>query len=483
MLLTVYEVNPTLSSISTVGDQVERIFIPPSIFKDHSNHFFLVANASNSETCSRISVQGSTADFDATFGPSMRLMLKSQDFPYGLLASIRNLPKNASICYQDNRGSDDVKVTSISIEDIDLSASDIILSISFSFIVFIFFLAFTYLPRVWPRFMKSCSNTDEETCEESSKCDQEDNQTPLQDHDKDDKSTDVKRQSKKKQRQRLYKTLISLIFIAIIGSVIANSVYYLHLFDPDGDQDKCYFNEKCLVPNHINKVLSNLQFGFYGIALILAPILHLKVCKLEQVSFEMGILLILQGVNSMTYHLCPGQDSLFIDRIPMHFLFSLCLYVVLNRLIPKYGLTKVLLCCVVPTISVVIEVLGSFQVIPRGIGSWFLKILILGFLVTLIVDLVLYYRKWKGNYCLERLPLLILAMMMLVPGSIAVFFFQAKSAETKVTSVMSKEHNQECLVGIYDQHDLWHVFSSSAIYLGYFTLYRRYSYLNEIQAK
>ena len=161
----------------------------------------------------------------------------------------------------------------------------------------------------------------------------------------------------------------------------------------------------------------------------------------------------------------------------MHFLFSFCLYVVLNHMIPKHAKTKILLCCVVPTISVIMEVLGSFQVIPRGIGSWFLKILVLGFLVTLIVDLVLYYRKWKGNYCLERLPFLILAILVLVPGSIAVFFFQAKSSDTKVTSVMSREHNQDCLVGIYDQHDLWHVFSSSAIYLGYFTLYKRYSYV------
>ena len=476
VLLTVYEVNPTLSPISTVGNQVERIFIPPSTFKNHSKTFFLVANASNSETCSRISVQGSNTDFDATFGPSLKLMLQSQDFSYGLLASIRNLPKNASICYTSNKhGSDDVKVTSISIEDIDLNVNGIILCIAFSLIVFGFFFALTYLPRFWPHCTKSCSNPDEERSEESND-DQEDNQTPLQDHAYD-KRTDPKRQSKKKQHKRLYKTLVSLIVIAFIGSVIANSVYYFHLFDMDGDQDKCYFNEKCLVPNHINKVLSNLQFGLYGIALILAPIFSLKVCKLEQVSSGMGILLILQGLNSMTYHLCPGQVSLFIDRVPMHFLFSFCLYVVLNHMIPKHAKTKILLCCVVPTISVIMEVLGSFQVIPRGIGSWFLKILVLGFLVTLIADLVLYYRKWKGNYCLERLPFLILAILVLVPGSIAVFFFQAKSSDTKVTSVMSREHNQDCLVGIYDQHDLWHVFSSSAIYLGYFTLYKRYSYV------
>ena len=297
VLLTVYEVNPTLSPISTVGNQVERIFIPPSTFKNHSKTFFLVANASNSETCSRISVQGSNTDFDATFGPSLKLMLQSQDFSYGLLASIRNLPKNASICYTSNKqGSDDVKVTSISIEDIDLNVNGIILCIAFSLIVFGFFFALTYLPRFWPHCTKSCSNPDEERSEESND-DQEDNQTPLQDHAYD-KRTDPKRQSKKKQHKRLYKTLVSLIMIAFIGSVIANIVYYFHLFDMDGDQDKCYFNEKCLVPNHINKVLSNLQFGLYGIALILAPIFSLKVCKLEQVSSGMGILLILQGLNS-----------------------------------------------------------------------------------------------------------------------------------------------------------------------------------------
>ena len=464
VVIKVIEVNTTQSSLSTFEDQIQRVFIPFDVFFQTNDYFYLVANAGNSEVCSRLLVQGTSLTYTTTYGPHVRLMLESKDFPYGVLVTISNIPKNESVCYTSEvQGSDEIKFTSINIEEIGLRISDIIWSCAFSLIVFLFFFGITYLPRL-TKTSSSPNEQSEDQCQE--------NQMPLQER------VLSKRQSKKKQHKRLYKTLGTLLLIAIIGSIIANSVYFFHLLKLNGDdQDKCYFNEKCLMPKNLNKVLSNLQFILYGIALILAPIFSLKVCKLEQVSSGMGILLILQGLNSMTYHLCPGQDSLFIDRVPMHFLFSFCLYVVLNHMIPKHAKTKILLCCVVPTISVIMEVLGSFQVIPKGIGSWFLKILVLGFLVTLIVDLVLYYRKWKGNYCLERLPFLILAILVLVPGSIAVFFFQAKSSDTKVTSVMSREHNQDCLVGIYDQHDLWHVFSSSAIYLGYFTLYKRYSYV------
>ena len=246
-------------------------------------------------------------------------MLESKDFPYGVLVTISNIPKNESVCYTSEvQGSDEIKDTFINIEEIDLSISDIIWSTAFSLIVFLFFFGLTYLPRL----TKTCSRPNDQS---------EENQMPLQE------LVLSKRQSKKKQHKRLYKTLGTLLLIAIIGSIIANSVYFFHLYELIGDdQDKCYFNEKCLKPKHLNKVLSNLQFILYGIALIQAPILCLqKMFKLEQVSSGMGVLLILQGLNSMTYHVCPGQDSLFIDRIPMHFLFSIGLYVILNHMIPK----------------------------------------------------------------------------------------------------------------------------------------------------
>lgn len=504
--MIVYKVNTSLSSISTNEDDIQRIFIP-NAFK--TDDFFLVADSNGSEVCSNISVQGSDTTHFATYGPNVRLMLHSQDFPDGALVAISNIPKENSVCYTSkDRGSDGIKITSVTIEDVSLPTGDIILCSVFSLVIFGCFFGLTYLPKIWPQITRigsrpegqenpiqltafgaiansrrQSNGSDAEGSSDSESQEnqgEEENQIPLQIADR----VNSKRQSKKKQHKRLYKTLGTLLFIAIIGSIMAIAAYFYHYYRQDTtDHDKCYFNEECLVVSHVNKHLSNLQFVLYGLALILAPILSNKKCQcLEQVSSGMGILLILQGINSTIYHICPGQDSLFIDRIPMHFLFSLGLFVILNHMIPKHAKTKACLCCFAPTFTVTMEVLVSFKMVPSNIGSWCLKVLAFGFVLALIVDLLIYYKKCSCGSFIKRLkekntlPFFILSILVTIPASIAVFFFQAKSMDSKETPVMSREYNQNCLLGIYDQHDLWHIFSSSAIYLGYFTLYRSYSY-------
>ena len=119
--------------------------------------------------------------------------------------------------------------------------------------------------------------------------------------------------------------------------------------------------------------------------------------------------------------------------------------------------TKAFLCCFAPTLTVTTEVLVSFQILSGNIGSWCLKILALVFLVAMILDLVIYYRKWKFGSFIKRLKekntltFFILSVLVTIPASIAVFFFQAKSMDSKETPVMSREYNQNCLLGIYDQ--------------------------------
>ena len=95
----------------------------------------------------------------------------------------------------------------------------------------------------------------------------------------------------------------------------------------------------------------------------------------------------------MSYHVCPGQDALFMDRIPMHFLFSLGTYVILNHMIPKRSKTKIFICCFTPTLTVTMEVLVSFGILSSNIGSHLLKALACGFLVALVADLICFYRK------------------------------------------------------------------------------------------
>ena len=146
----------------------------------------------------------------------------------------------------------------------------------------------SYYPQIWRKFKSSCLDQNQNDPID------EVNQEPFtQTTEVDAKRKNEKRQSKKKNHKRLYKTLGLLVMIAMFGSVIANMVYFIYSYNHyDLDHDKCYFNEKCLVPKQWNKIFSNMQYILYGIALILAPTLNQWKLSIEQVSSAMGLLLV-----------------------------------------------------------------------------------------------------------------------------------------------------------------------------------------------
>ena len=74
VVIKVIEVNTTQSSLSTFEDQIQRVFIPFDVFFQTNDYFYLVANAGNSEVCSRLLVQGTSLTYTTTYGPHARCL-------------------------------------------------------------------------------------------------------------------------------------------------------------------------------------------------------------------------------------------------------------------------------------------------------------------------------------------------------------------------------------------------------------------------
>ena len=53
---------------------------------------------------------------------------------------------------------------------------------------------------------------------------------------------------------------------------------------------------------------------------------------------------------------------------------------------------------------------------------------------------------------------------VIVSGPIAMYLFNSKAKTTRVSPAESRNLNQNCIIGMYDTHDLWHLLSAEAIF-------------------
>ena len=63
------------------------------------------------------------------------------------------------------------------------------------------------------------------------------------------------------------------------------------------------------------------------------------------------------------------------------------------------------------------------------------------------------------------------AIMALISCVFAVYFYVNRSANRNLSPAESRDLNSDCVfMDFYDNHDLWHVFSSAGIFLFFLTL-------------
>ena len=114
------------------------------------------------------------------------------------------------------------------------------------------------------------------------------------------------------------------------GSLILIGLYYLHsslqfvYYQEEYGKDLCYFNLKCQHPlgniKSFNNVISNIFYVVYGIIFIIIVKLtspteddYRGLHKDNSLYYAIGIVLVLEGFSSATYHICPSKLNFQFD--------------------------------------------------------------------------------------------------------------------------------------------------------------------------
>jgi hypothetical protein len=149
----------------------------------------------------------------------------------------------------------------------------------------------------------------------------------------------------RRQRSKVYFYLIPLLSLFyIIPS--AQLVYYeKQRAEESGSLEQCYLNYGCSRPYGIftdfNHIVSNFGYIWYGVIFILLVNLkskylpdenrtdsdHMGMLGIPQqhsIFFTLGVGMIMQGVFSMIFHVCPSNISLQFDTTMMYIMMSLC---------------------------------------------------------------------------------------------------------------------------------------------------------------
>ncbi|NP_001099012.1 Sid-1-related A precursor [Tribolium castaneum] len=142
-----------------------------------------------------------------------------------------------------------------------------------------------------------------------------------------------------KDKRRSYNYLWHILSIAIFYSipVVQLVITYQRVVNRTGDQDMCYYNFLCANPafglSDFNHIFSNVGYIIVGI-LFLGVVLH-RQTKIPNSStgipvhygvyYAMGIALIIEGILSACYHICPSQSNYQFDTSFMYVMAVLCM--------------------------------------------------------------------------------------------------------------------------------------------------------------
>ncbi|KAK7479399.1 hypothetical protein BaRGS_00029316, partial [Batillaria attramentaria] len=330
---------------------------------------------------------------------------------------------------------------------------------------------------------------------------------------------------------------------------------YQDKFLSTGDQDVCYYNFACThpvsTPREIvafNNVFSNVGYvmlGFLYIFLVWRrDFAHRALVKKYPVQDElgvpqhygllyaMGVALVIEGVMSAFYHICPsrvnfqfarhesvqakvhqsyffmglivlgvvigmgwhGSDVFWVFYALVH-MFSTLVLTVMIYIDKKIGWCEVLrqiLSCQnwlevvkkIPTFDnrVVLLVIGNvinwaalYGAIaqPSNFPSHVLYLLIgnLGMYV-IFYTLVKTYRRWRDGQRWEGMnPMVTMVILAAIATwAVALYFFFRRLTSWQLSPAESREGNRKCiLLDFYDAHDVWHFLSAISLFFSFVT--------------
>lgn len=223
-----------------------------------------------------------------------------------------------------------------------------------------------------------------------------------------------KKQKKLSKKSQLYTR--NLLTIAIFyGVPVVQLVYtYQKVLHVTGNQDICYYNFLCSHPFNVfsdfNHVFSNVGYVLLGI-LFLGLVwrrdrIHKSASRVNPrldkyfgiprhfgLYYAMALALMMEGILSGSYHVCPNYSNFQFDTAFMYIIASLCMLKIYQSRHPDIN-ANAYSACFTFAIILLIGVIGVFD----GSVVFWIAFSVLHFLCCLLLSIQLYYiGRWKLN--------------------------------------------------------------------------------------
>uniref|UniRef100_A0A671S125 SID1 transmembrane family member 2 n=1 Tax=Sinocyclocheilus anshuiensis TaxID=1608454 RepID=A0A671S125_9TELE len=340
--------------------------------------------------------------------------------------------------------------------------------------------------------------------------------------------SDLARKDKRilSKKYQIYFWNIATIGVFYALPVIQLVITYQTVVNVTGNQDICYYNFLCAHPlgalSSFNNILSNLGYVLLGLLFLLIilqrDILHKRALERNEntamecgipkhfgLYYAMGTALMMEGLLSACYHVCPNYTNFQFDTSFMYMIAGLCMLKLYQKRHPDINASAYsAYACLAAVIffSVLGVVFGKgntafwivFSVIhildrmvllvmgnivnwslaayglikrPNDFASYLLAIAICNLLLYFAFYIIMKLRSGERIQCLALVCILFTAVVW---GFALFFFFQGLSTWQK-TPAESREHNRECiLLSFFDDHDIWHFLSSIAMFGSFLVL-------------
>ncbi|EDL25672.1 SID1 transmembrane family, member 2, isoform CRA_e [Mus musculus] len=355
---------------------------------------------------------------------------------------------------------------------------------------------------------------------------------------------DLARKDKRvlRKKYQIYFWNIATIAVFYALPVVQLVITYQTVVNVTGNQDICYYNFLCAHPLGnlaFNNILSNLGYILLGLLFLLIILqreinhnrallrndLYALECGIPKhfgLFYAMGTALMMEGLLSACYHVCPNYTNFQFDTSFMYMIAGLCMLKLYQKRHPDINASAYsAYACL--AIVIFFSVLGV--VFGKGNTAFWIVFSVIHIISTLLLSTQLYYMgRWKldsGIFrrilhvlytdCIRQCsgPLYTDRMVLLVMGNIinwslaayglimrpndfasyllaigicnlllyfAFYIIMKLRSGERIklipkTPAESREHNRDCiLLDFFDDHDIWHFLSSIAMFGSFLVL-------------
>ncbi|KAG5327516.1 SIDT1 protein, partial [Pseudoatta argentina] len=298
-----------------------------------------------------------------------------------------------------------------------------------------------------------------------------------------------------RHKSRLYLYYLTTVAIFYTLPVVQLAVTYQRVLHTTGNQDMCYYNFLCAHPlgllSDFNHLFSNFGYVMLGLLFIFLTYSRehnepdkekIKCYGIPQhygLFYAMGTALIMEGILSASYHVCPSHSNFQFDTSFMYVIAVLCMIKIYQNRHPDINARAP----VTFGMLAVIIFAGLIGVL-NGSKTFLIIFSILHLLICFFLTVQIYYMgrckfdrgafKRMMQLChREKIlptPAIYIFLSMLFWGA-ALYFFVNKTISWALTPAKSRLYNKPCiLLNFFDSHDIWHFLSALAMFFSFMVL-------------